>query len=81
MGGHFEIMEKLAQNKADLQVTDTCGRNAYDYAVSFGMSAHENIESFKEYFKNNGLSGTNEADSQSNYDDLSSTKFFHPKNF
>ena len=80
MGGRFEIMDKLAQFRADLEVTDSCGRNAYDYAVSFGMSAHENIESFKEYFKKNGLSGTNDADSQSNYDDLSLTKFFHPKN-
>ena len=41
MGGHFEIMEKLAQFKADLHVTDLCGRNAYDYAVSFAMRIHE----------------------------------------
>ena len=78
MGGHFEIMEKLAQNKADLQVTDTCGRNAYDYADSFGMKTHEITESCKEFFTKNGLSGTPSADSQINYDS-NLTKCFDPK--
>ena len=78
MGGHFEIMEKLAQNKADLQVTDSCGRNAYDYAVSFGMKTHEITESFKEFFMKNGLSGTKDPHSQINYDS-NLTKKFAPK--